>query len=432
MSAIQDICAKAQQSSPVRLSGLKTLSVALLAFSIGASHAQIRLDEALSLAVQQHPEIQAKRSQLRGANERLNSSVWQRYPSVSLQTTSAASGNNTDTINTFRLDQPLWTGGRIEADIAASEFRNQVAAATLAETEQLVMVRAGAAFSEMVRMKLRIHAAELNIAEHQRLLELIQRRAANQINPESDVVLARARLQQSRSEAIQFKNMADNAKADLEQVIGQKVQQLEVPDYTALGLLSLEDSLQEAMKTSPTVQRLEAEIKAAEADVQARKSVYWPTVSARLERVVGGVNANSAAYLALNFQPGAGLSAQSAIQEAVARKDAAQNTLESSRKDIMDKVRMDWNQRQTTLADAQVIHELVDATESLYQSFLRQFPVGRKSWMELLNARREATQAQYAMADARWTGFLAALRVAVATGKVSVNQSLDLKNAAAQ
>lgn len=406
----------------------KISPVFLVICAISSAHAQMRLDQILEAAIEHHPEIRAKRSELISAEERFNNANWQRFPSVSAQTSSVPSGLGSNVVNTVRIDQPLWTAGRITSGIEASEFRRQVSAATLTETEQQILLRAGAAFTELIRMNLRIEAAEQNIQEHQRLLELIQRRAANQINPESDAVLARARLQQSKSEIIQFRNMANNAKADLEQIMGRKLDAITVPHYTSLMVPVLENSLQELLQYSPTFKRLEAEIRAAEADIVSRKSVYWPTLSARVERFVGGVGRDGAAYLALNFQPGAGLSAQSAIQEAIARRDAAENTLQSSRKDLSDKVRADWNQRQTTMADALVIDELVLATESIYESFLRQFPVGRKSWMELLNARKEATQARYALADARWTGFLAAFRVAVATGDVSAQKPLNLSN----
>lgn len=406
----------------------KKASVFWILVAVGTAQAQMKLDQILVAAIEHHPEVRAKRNELRGAEERFNNANWQRFPSVSVQTSSVPSLSGANTVNTVRIDQPLWTGGRITSGIEASEFRKLVASATLVETEQQILLRAGAAFTELIRMNLRIEAADQNIQEHQRLLELIQRRAANQINPESDVVLARARLQQSKSEIIQFRNMANNAKADLEQIIGRKLDSVTVPAYTSLNVGSLEDSLQELVQHSPTFKRLEAEIKAAEADIVARKSVFWPTLSARVEHFYGGAGRDPAAYLALNFQPGAGLSAQSAIQEAIARKDAAENTLQSSRKDLSDKIRADWNQRQTTLTDALVIEELVEATESMYESFLRQFPVGRKSWMELLNARKEATQAKYALADARWTGFLAAFRIAVATGNVSAQKPLNLNS----
>jgi adhesin transport system outer membrane protein len=42
---------------------------------------------------------------------------------------------------------------------------------------------------------------------------------------------------------------------------------------------------------------------------------------------------------------------------------------------------------------------LVDATTSVIESYLRQYAVGKKSWLDVLNAQREATQARNTLVD---------------------------------
>jgi adhesin transport system outer membrane protein len=42
---------------------------------------------------------------------------------------------------------------------------------------------------------------------------------------------------------------------------------------------------------------------------------------------------------------------------------------------------------------------LVDATNSVIESYLRQYAVGKKSWLDVLNAQREATQARNTLVD---------------------------------
>jgi adhesin transport system outer membrane protein len=61
----------------------------------------------------------------------------------------------------------------------------------------------------------------------------------------------------------------------------------------------------------------------------------------------------------------------------------------------------------------------VRSTQQVYESCLRQFPVGRRTWLEVLLARRDATQAQYALSDARWTGFASILKLELATGQLA-------------
>jgi outer membrane protein TolC len=56
----------------------------------------------------------------------------------------------------------------------------------------------------------------------------------------------------------------------------------------------------------------------------------------------------------------------------------------------------------------------------VYASCLRQFPVGRRTWLEVLLARRDATQAQYARSDTQWIGFAAELKLQLITGQLAI------------
>ena len=53
-----------------------------------------------------------------------------------------------------------------------------------------------------------------------------------------------------------------------------------------------------------------------------------------------------------------------------------------------------------------------------YESFVRQYPAGRKTWVEVLNARKEATQAQMSYTETQWSGYAALLRIKIAIGDV--------------
>ena len=87
---------------------------------------------------------------------------------------------------------------------------------------------------------------------------------------------------------------------------------------------------------------------------------------------------------------------------------------------MADKIRTDWNQERSALAESEIYRSLATSTRDVYESFVRQFAAGRKTWMEVLNARSEATQARYSLVDAEWNGFLAGKRVELATGKARV------------
>jgi adhesin transport system outer membrane protein len=397
--------------------------ITVISPSLATAGGALGFDEALRVAVSVHPSVQAKRNELAAAANGLDASQWQRFPALSAQSSAGQSGGKNYT--TLRLEQPLWSGGRLTADVDAATARVAAAEAALGEAEQDILTRTASAFSEIIRLRGRIAAAEDNVVEHQRLLDLIQRRATSEVNSKTDVIVARARHEQARSELVQYQTQLANAMADLEQLTGGSVSALTVPRSNASGAGNLAASVQSAVEFAPALRRLAAEMQAAEAEIRAKKAVLWPQLSARHERFFGGdtttTTNTTSTYLALNYQLGGGLSSLASIRQAEERRNAAEAARQSRRKEIEDKVRTDWNLRRSALAEREIYAELSTSTREVYESFVRQFAAGRKSWLEVLNARREATQARYSLTDAEWNGFLAGKRIDILIGQGTGN-----------
>jgi adhesin transport system outer membrane protein len=146
------------------------------------------------------------------------------------------------------------------------------------------------------------------------------------------------------------------------------------------------------------------------------KSRYFPELSARSDETYGGVAPGNTTYLALTYQPGNGLSVLSASKEAESRKEIAEAALNNSRVDIRTNVHSDWNQYTSQLQQIETLSNLAETTRGVYESYVRQYTVGKKTWIEVLNSRKEATQAKYSLTDAQWQSFIAGIRLQISTG----------------
>ena len=121
-----------------------------------------------------------------------------RYPAL----TAEARGESNSRQSILRLEQPLWTGGRIEAGIEAAQLSQQVAEQSKLEAEQGLLEQTAISFYDVLRWQARMQLAEGNLEEHRRLFDLIRRRADAEISPMSDTLLAQARLQQAMSDLL--------------------------------------------------------------------------------------------------------------------------------------------------------------------------------------------------------------------------------------
>ena len=407
---------------------LKTIYFVLAFLSLKESYAldTLNIQDAMRLAVTTHPAVLGKNNELLAASYSLEGAKWQRYPALSAQTASPTISRQ-GVITTMTIDQPLWTGGRISSNINAATARALAVQYDLEDTQQTILIKVTNAFCNMIKFQEKLLSASESVVEHQRLLELIERRAMGEISPENEVTLARARSAQSKSDQLQYELSYKNAKADLEQLTGVKVESLIKPAPTNLMLDKNSTPLliERAINYSPTLKKLEAQRVAAEADKETKKSILWPQLSARYSHnwEAGGSDTYSVpsdtAFLALTFQPGNGLSSLSTINQAEAMISSAESNRENASKDISDRIRLAINDLSSSGNEVEVFNDLVVSSAEVYESSLRQFTLGKKTWPEVLNAWRENIQAKYSLTDSRWKGFTAGLQVKILMGDIT-------------
>ncbi len=397
--------------------------------SVGAAGAaapaqQWRFEQALSTALATHPAVLGKRASVDAASAELDEARWQRYPSPSFETNQYASGGLT---NVFRVEQPVWTGGRISAGIAGAEHRVDAAGASVLEVRQEIALRVIAAWTDACRHEARLNHARTAVQEHERLLALISRRVDNEVSPPVDRDFARSRLLQSMNDLSSVTQARNAALAQLSQLVGEEVPVASVLPDVEPGEAVRELLLQRTVDYAPVLQRLSAEEGAAAAEISLRRAALMPRIGVRVERTTGPL-ADTRALLVVSVQPGAGLAANSAVHAARARRDAAHLAREATLRDLQAQVSVDWDDWQFAKQRLQTAQQSRAMSAEVFESYTRQYTTGRKTWIDVLNAVREVTQADFQMADAQAQVVAAALRLRLRSGALNIqniNSSSD-------
>lgn len=380
---------------------------------------EARLTPLLGLAMTQHPSVMQARSQAQAADFDLKAAQWGRYPTLSSELRS----DSTYTQSVARLEQPLWAGGRIEGRIAQSQSNVRAAQASVSEAQLNALTQVATAFFESVRLQARIRLADDNVQEHQRLLDMIQRRIASEVSPTADGTLAQARLQQALTERLQMQRQLESNLNALSQWAGPVSGRLTAPARVSyVRAPSVAQAVEQAKEASAQRRRVLAQIESAQGQIQVARAQNLPTVVAGVQHIFAGPMPfgmdRDRGYLALQFQPGAGLSALAGVQSALARKESAEQellTLERSLENQVSTLYAEIDVLQNQLAPART---LSNETAELVDSYLRQYQVGRKNWLDVLNALREKTQALYNLIDVQSTLTLSQVRLLLLTGQL--------------
>jgi adhesin transport system outer membrane protein len=236
-----------------------------------------------------------------------------------------------------------------------------------------------------------------------------------------DRELAQSRMYQAINDLSLNIQQRITALTQLTQLVGRPVEKVAAPGPDLIsGPKSEEEALQKAIAESPTLARIAAQEKAAGADVDSQKATLWPTLAVRYQRNLGGIAGlpDSQLLLVLQAQPGAGLSAMSNIDAARSRQSALEYQRESALRDLQERVGTDWNELRFSRERLENAELSRTTSARVFESFTQQFTTGRKTWIDVLNAVREFTQAEFSVADAQAQVAGAALRLSVVSGSL--------------
>jgi len=403
---------------------IQTFAAASLMLASAAALAQApSFEQIVKLALATHPAILSKQSSSLAAKADVEGADWQRYPTPSVE----FNNDNRSTRSTlFRLQQPLWAGGRITAGIDAAQSRFQSAETAISETKQEVVLRVISAYVEALRQRGREETIARGVEQHERLLGLITRRVEHEASPRVDQDLAQSRLYQANNDLSTVRQALANALTQLSQLAGKRIDAVAAVDVDALaGPNSMATALEQAIAFSPTLRRLAFEDEAAKAEIEASKAIYQPRVSARYEHASASAPINgipgfttNRVLLVVEAQTGAGLSSMSGVDAAIAKREATRLQRETALRDLRERVSVDWDD---LIASRKRLENSVLASTSskeVYESYARQYTAGRKTWLDVLNTVRESTQSDVAAVDARAQVTGAKLRLQLETGNL--------------
>lgn len=377
---------------------------------------------AMRNAVTLHPSIRSRLDELGALGLDLQSQKARRYPSLSVQ----AQALTNDQSQVFaRVQQPLWVGGRIDGAIGQAGMKLRSGQASLLTLQRQLMEETASAYAVLLGYRQRLSAAEQNVLEHEKLLGLISRRQAGNIASEADVRMARSRLALAVAQREQLKGQLNRALTDLQALTQEPVGELlPIPD-TLTALPEPASIVAGVVEAAAMVRQRQADVEVVRTEVALRRADLMPSLYARFDQDIYSnngirelpVETKAGVVLEGNIE-GAGFAGWKRIKSADARVEAARKEVENARNDARRRAQALLAETESLQNVMQSNELLMTATEETLASFMRQYDAGRKTWVDVLNAQRELSDARLALEQTRSSLQENRLRLAVLLGRL--------------
>jgi outer membrane protein len=327
------------------------------------------------------------------------------------------------------FNQPIWTGGRVAAAVNAANADVLAGRENLRRVEAQVLTSVIQAYSDTRRDQeaLRIRQENVNVLTRQ-LQESQARFDVGEVT-RTDVAQSQARLSQAQSQLQSAIAQLAITRATYATLVGQNPGEL-APEPSLAFLLPTDpdEAYKVAEQFNPQLRAQQFTEQASRARVAGARADRMPQVSAQLQLGQQGLvdpwdprdrwgRAYSATVNASVPLFSGGLTS-SRIRQAVERNNTDRITIEGVRRNVLQGVTQFWSQLIAARSNISSSEEQVRASRIAAEGTRQEQQVGLRTTIDVLNAEQELRQAELNAVTSRRDEYVAAANVLAIMGRL--------------
>ena len=394
-------------------------------------YGDMNFEDLISKAVNHHPSIQMSQEAFKMSEEELNSAKWQYFPTPSVDYSNSSKNDQV----VAKLEQPLWTGGKLDSQYDIALSSKAEAGYTLEESKYRLVER----ILNLLQAYSQGKSAEISLKEgYDRLSEftvMIDKRIEAGISSQSDEILLNSRLIQIKSDLINAKSKKTLALKQLSLLVGENIESINFNldkfnfDNTQSSIL-----IDDMVKFHPTLKKMDEQLKGSIHQVSKEESALYPTLSLVAEHKQGDVytennnTSDNAVYLSLKATTGAGLSLLSNVEKAKLNTKRLKSEKDTKEQELIDSFIIDYNNM--TLAKEKLANQKLNQQFSgeVFEANKKLFIAGKKQWLDLVNSSKELMDISVSYRDTKELYNILKYKIALQTGKINLEGLVNNNN----
>ena len=426
----------------------RTAFLALLAALLVGTSAQIHgaaaqtLEEALVLAYQNNPALQAERARLRAVDEEVPEALAGWRPIIEVAGEVGVLYNNTDgmvhnsgssTVAPYGVGvsavTPLYQGGRVAAQLESAENRVNAGRAQLQAVEQSILLDTVTAYMDVLRYGAEIELSRSSERVVRRQLQAAQDRLEVGEVTRTDVAQAEARLAQAGAEWVMAEGGMMSARAFFQQVIGAPPGTLSWPPVP-MGLPETEEeALAAAAGGNPSIAASSFIARASEADIDVAASALRPQVAIvgdvrqrfdSSDLIESSADASLKATVRVPLYQGGAANARIRQSKQISAQRRLQ--LDQTRRAVQEQVSHAWRALTSAQAQISAFESQVAAAAVALDGVEHETRVGLRTTLDVLDAEQEHFKAQINLVRAQREAIVAAYQLKAAVGALTARE----------
>jgi adhesin transport system outer membrane protein len=322
------------------------------------------------------------------------------------------------------IRQLLFDGFATIHDIWRQSARVNAAAFRVRERTELIALDAAEAYIDVVRYLRLVGLADQNVATHEKIFSNVNSRFAGGRAGEGDLEQARERVENAKAQRDEFRRSLEDARAKYRKVVGLEAYNLRFPGPLGGMPGSRDESLAVAIRFNPTILAAQADVDAAKHAFRVTDGAFVPTVA--LEGRATHFD-NSYPYLGVTHEDYSGRLVMSwdifrGGQDVWKRSEQAERSIQATmaharlQRDALESIDKAWNARTITRTRIADLVRQLEADRKTIAAFNKEYELGQRSLIDLLNAQNQYFNAAVSLTSARGVVVFADYQLLAAMG----------------
>jgi adhesin transport system outer membrane protein len=394
--------------------------------------------EAVRTAVVSNPEVQARWHNFTAADAERDVAKAGWRPQVDLtygvgrewlKNPGAAEIEFTRQSGAITLTQMLFDGFFTKNEVQRLGYAKLTRYYELMEAAENAALEAVRAYSDVARYSALVEEAKQNYVEHKVTSKQIEERSTAGVSRRVDMEQATGRLALAESNLLTEISNLHDVSARYQRIMGVIPPKQVPPMAEGVKLKGIPGTAAETMKqglvNSPTINAAYEDVRASKAQIESRKSGYWPRVDFRIRQSwghnidgVSGSSRDAVAEVLLNYNLYRGGADMAREKQAVEQQYRARDLQEKACRDVRQTLAIAYNDVVRLNEQLNYLDQHRLSTDMAREAYRQQFDIGQRTLLDLLDTQNEYFEASRAYINAQYNEFQAQARTLASMGKL--------------
>ncbi|MGL6352043.1 MAG: TolC family outer membrane protein, partial [Aeromonas sp.] len=295
----------------------------------------------------------------------------------------------------------------------------------ISEAENTAL-RVAEVYLNMLRQQEILELSRQNLETHEQIRGDIGKRTESGLGSTADQTQIEGRVARAYANQAAAQNNYADAESQFIRVVNQLPTDLAQPVPNAdLVPVSLDGALKTATEVHPTLLSSLQDIEAAKYQHEGAKSGFYPNVTFEVDQnwnedidAVKGRNDDLTAMVRMRYNLFRGGSDVAESNATSALYSQAKDIHLNAFRQVEEGTRLAWNAKESLTQQKTFLQQHVDASYDTVQAYKKQFGLGQRTLLDVLNTENELFEARRSYITAQYDALLADYRILNATGSL--------------